>query len=63
MVAGIVVDVDGDGAELGDFLLEGGEGVVILSGEGSDGVLWTIKGEGCTFLARRLQTSLEQEGP
>lgn len=31
LVAGIVVDVDGDGAELGDFLLERGEGVVVLS--------------------------------
>jgi hypothetical protein len=31
LVAGIVVDVDGDGAELRDFGLEGGEGVVVLS--------------------------------
>lgn len=32
MVAGVVVDVDGDGAELGDFLGEGCEGVVVLAG-------------------------------
>lgn len=31
MVAGIVVDVDGDGAELRDLLLESGEGIVVLS--------------------------------
>lgn len=31
MVAGIVVDVDCDGAELGNFLGESGDGVVVLS--------------------------------
>lgn len=31
MIAGIVVDVDCDGAEGGDFGGEGGEGVVVLS--------------------------------
>lgn len=31
LVARIVVDVDGDGAEGGDFGLQGGEGVVVLS--------------------------------
>lgn len=34
LVAGVVVDVDGHAAELGDFLLEGGEGVVVLAGRG-----------------------------
>lgn len=32
LVAGVVVDVDCDVAELGDFLREGGEGVVVLAG-------------------------------
>ena len=32
LVARVVVDVDGYGAQLGDFGLEGGEGVVVLPG-------------------------------
>ena len=32
LVARIVVDVDGDAAQGGDFGGEGGEGVVVLSG-------------------------------
>jgi hypothetical protein len=31
LVARIVVDVDGDGAQLRDFVREGGEGIVVLS--------------------------------
>jgi hypothetical protein len=34
LVARIVVDVDGHGAQLRDFGLEGGEGVVVLPGGG-----------------------------
>jgi hypothetical protein len=34
LVARIVVDVDGDGAQLRDFGLQGGEGVVVLPGGG-----------------------------
>lgn len=38
LVARIVVDVDGYGAQLADFGLEGGEGVVVLAGGGGGGV-------------------------
>ena len=34
LVARIVVDVDGDGAQGGDFGLERGEGVIVLSSRG-----------------------------
>lgn len=33
LVARVIVDVYGYGAELGDFRLKGGEGVVVLSEE------------------------------
>ena len=39
MVACIVVDVYRYGAEGGDFLLEGGEGVVVLAGGVLEGVM------------------------
>ena len=57
MVACIVVDVYRYGAEGGDFLLEGGEGVVVLAGGVLDGWEgWEGRGDGRTVLARRLRT-------
>jgi hypothetical protein len=54
LVARIVVDVDGYGAQLRDFGLEGGEGVVVLPG-GRVVVswvdLWRIGGR-VTYLSR-----------
>jgi hypothetical protein len=63
LVARIVVDVDGDAAQGGDFGGEGGEGVVVLSGEMCElgGCLrenlrdWVVF---LTFRARMLRTWL-----
>lgn len=59
LVAGIVVDVDGDAAQGGDFGGEGGEGVVVLSGMGvSFEVVCERAEDGVTFRARMLRTWL-----
>ena len=63
LVARIVVDVDGDAAQGGDFGGEGGEGVVVLSGGVVSWVflsLFVVRGIGLgiTFRVRRLRTWL-----
>ena len=55
LLARIVVDVDGDAAELAHFGAESGEGVVVLS-EGWVRLGSVRGGGGLTFLARRLRT-------
>lgn len=65
LVAGVVVDVDGDGAELGDFGLERREGVVVLAGRrGVSGGLLDVGGweRGGTVRVRRLLTLLRSSG-